>query len=273
MLLVKVQQAPTKVRKATLRRREFAWVFGRFLNEQRSDNSLAYARETTECQLTFKRDQKKNGQVDIDDGIESDKRNHRDALHADEALSVYNSGNATSTVRKPLVNESQCQEDLLDKVEDDNHSITTKKCDHIEQVKFRISSSCSRASNNMLDTIRNFTPMLKKHMELTAFSTRKTYISYCRISQPFHSTVDRRAHNLGCDIAYQAKQNSAMANVKAAVDTEDLLEDCRGENKTVGVDVDDQNDYIIRLAKKLNRILASVQETYAKQQMVTWTRI
>lgn len=33
MLLVKVQQAPTKVRKATLRRREFAWVFGRFLNE------------------------------------------------------------------------------------------------------------------------------------------------------------------------------------------------------------------------------------------------
>lgn len=33
MLLVKVQQAPTKVRKATLRRREFAWLFGRFLNE------------------------------------------------------------------------------------------------------------------------------------------------------------------------------------------------------------------------------------------------
>lgn len=64
-----------------------------------------------------------------------------------------------------------------------------------------------------------------------------------------------------------------MANVKAAVDTKDLLEDCRGENKTIGVDVDDQDDYIIRLAKKLNRILASVQKTYAKQQMVTWTRI
>jgi len=64
-----------------------------------------------------------------------------------------------------------------------------------------------------------------------------------------------------------------MADVKAAIDTEDLLEDCRGENKTIGVDVDDQDDYIICLANKLNHILASAQETYAKQQMVTWTRI
>jgi hypothetical protein len=36
-----------------------------------------------------------------------------------------------------------------------------------------------------------------------------------------------------------------MADVKAAVDTEDLLEDGRGENKAVGVDVDDEDDYFM----------------------------
>lgn len=44
--------------------------------------------------------------------------------------------------------------DLQHEVHYHNDSVTDEKSDHVEQVKFRVSSSCCRASNNVLSFVR-----------------------------------------------------------------------------------------------------------------------
>lgn len=45
-------------------------------------------------------------------------------------------------------------DDLQHEVHYHNDSITDEKSDHVEQVKLRVSSSCCRASNNVLLFVR-----------------------------------------------------------------------------------------------------------------------
>lgn len=99
--------------------------------------------------LTLQGDEEEDSQVNVDDGVKRDERDHRDLLHTNVALAVVYPRNSAVALLA-VVHLELFPDRVQDKVENGNNCVNAQHAKRVENVKLRLEPWLRRASNNVL---------------------------------------------------------------------------------------------------------------------------